>query len=163
MAQSSNKRDQSPLETVGWWFATIATLVVLDDLTFGPIFWALAVLAGSWWAVGAVFAVYVPVQVYLVRRATEPSPGRVAAWFLHRLELERRYEPIQRNDQRVRSRVVGVVSATALSLLIGGVLPPILLYRRGWPRDDVRRLSLLTSTVYAAEFALLHGLIPGSL
>lgn len=163
MPQASSERLRSTLATVAWWIATIFTLVVLDDLTFGPIFWVIARVGGAWWAVAAVFAVYVPVQVFLVRRGTAPTPGRLAAWFLSRLDLERRFEPLRTNEQRLRNQVAGVVSALALSFVIGGVLPPLLLYRRGWPRLAVRRLSIWTSVLYACEFAVLHGLIPASL
>lgn len=150
-----------PLAVVLWWWAvTLAVLVVLDDLTFGPFFWAISRLAGPGWAMAAVYAVYVPVQLFLVRRGTAEEPGPVAHWFLRRLDLERRFERVTHNEQRLRSGVVGAGSAVLLSLVIGGVLPPLLLWRRGYPVEFVRRLSVLTAFVYATEFALLHGLLP---
>jgi hypothetical protein len=100
------------------------------------------------------------VRVYLVWRATAEDPGTVATWFLVRLDLQRRHERIRDNELRLRGRVVGAASAVALSLLIAGVLPPLLLHRNGYPTAAVRRLSVLTATVYATEFALLHGLLP---
>lgn len=136
------------------------TLVVLDDLTFGPFFWAISRLAGASAAVVAVYLVYVPVQVFLVRRATEPEPGRFAMFFLRRLQLERRSAAIAERERALHGRVLGAGSAVALSLVIGGVLPVLLLGRQGFERSFLRRLSYLTAMVYATEFALLHGLLP---
>jgi hypothetical protein len=146
--------------TIWWWTLTLVVLVVLDDLTFGPFFWVISRTAGPWWAVAAVYAVYVPVQIYLVRAGTRDHPGRLAQWFLQRLDLERRHPRIRENEHRIRSRVAGAGSAVALSLVIAGVLPPLLLWRQGYPRDFVRRLSVVTASVYATEFALLHGILP---
>lgn len=143
-----------------WWAATLATLVVLDDLTFGPAFWAISRWRGAATAVLAVFVVYVPAQVYLVRRATEPDPGRVAAFFLKRLELQRRSAHVGEREARIHRRVAGAASALALTLVIGGVLPPLLLWRAGYSTSYVRRLSYATAPLYAAEFAVLHGLLP---
>lgn len=151
------------MSVVFWWIATVATLVVLDDLTFGPFFWALSRLTEAWIACVAIFAIYVPAQIYIVRRATEPVPGRFAAFFLRRLDLARRRPEISDREQHVRQRVTGGVSAVVSSLLIAGVLPPLLLWRIGFDVKFVRRISYLTATVYAAEFALLHGLLPAAI
>jgi hypothetical protein len=56
--------------------------------------------------------------------------------------------------------VTGGVSAVVSSVLIAGVLPPLLLWRLGYGVAFVRRISYATSTVYATEFALLHGFLP---
>lgn len=146
-----------------WWAVTLAVLVVLDDLTFGPLFWAISRLLGPLAAVTAVYASYVPIQIYLVRRGTSATPGRLADYVLRRLDLERRSERISRNEQALRSKVLGGGSAILLSLVIGGVLPPLLLWRQGMATGAVRRLSIVTAIVYATEFALLHGLIPSLL
>lgn len=148
------------LRSMAWWALTMAVLVVLDDLTFGPAFWAISRWAGAAAAVAAVFATYVPVQIYLVRRATEPEPGRFARFFLDRLELQRRSPEVARREARVHSQVLGVTSAVLLTPLIGGVLPPLLLWRVGHPTRLVRRLSYLTAPLYAMEFAVLHGVLP---
>ncbi|MEI2700182.1 MAG: hypothetical protein V9E94_18290 [Microthrixaceae bacterium] len=124
----------APLVAAGWWIATLATLVVLDDLTFGPFFWAISRLRGAGAAVAAVYIIYVPVQVYLVHRATEPeASGRFATFFLSRLRVERRSEAIAEREEALHGRVLGTGSAVALSLVIGGVLPLLLLWRRGFP------------------------------
>ena len=143
-----------------WWAATIAILVVLDDLTFGPAFWLISRVAGPIWAVAAVYAVYVPAQLFLVARGTVDDPGRVASWFLSRLDLERRYQKVRDNERLMHSKVAGATSAVVLSLLIAGVLPPLILWRQGYSREFVLRVAVLTSVVYASEFALIHGYLP---
>lgn len=149
------------LVTLGWWAATIATLVVLDDLTFGPFFWLIARLASPTAAFATAVAIYVPAQVLLVRAGTSERPGRLATWFLTRLDLQRRSEEIGRREQRLRARVTGIVSALALSVVIGGVLPPLMLWRAGFGRRFVRTLSVPTAVIYALEFGVIHGLVPG--
>ena len=57
--------------------------------------------------------------------------------------------------------MLGAGSAILLSPVIGGVVPPMVLWHRGHPARFVRRLSVVTAAVYASEFALLHGWIPG--
>ncbi len=163
MTQTSRSRAAAPLSVVAWWLATVLTLVVLDDLTFGPAFWVVARLAGPLVAVIAIFCVYVPAQLVILKGATSDSPGRATSFFLRRLDLERRKPQLARNEQQLRSKVVGAGSAVLLSLVIGGVLPPLLLWRRGADRRFVLRLGVVTSFVYAAEFALLHGLLPAAL
>lgn len=149
------------LNTIGWWIATLATLVVLDDLTFGPIFWLISRLGSPLAGFAVALAVYVPVQVALVRAGTADEPGRVARWFLDRLDLNRRWEGVAEREESLRTRVTGGLSACLLSFVIGGVLPPLLLWRQGYDRTFVRRLSYATATIYAVEFAVLHGLVPG--
>ncbi|MCP4435143.1 MAG: hypothetical protein GY812_06535 [Actinomycetia bacterium] len=158
-ARSAPNR-QAFVTTLWWWFITLLVLVILDDLTFGPFFWLIARLAGAVWAMLAVYAVYIPVQLFLVSRGTRDEPGRVAHWFLSRLDLERRYRQVQDNESKVRSRVAGGVSAVLTCLIIGGVLPPLLLWRQGFERRYVMQIAGVCSVVYATEFALLHGLVP---
>ena len=159
---TDTRHARSRLAVVAWWALTVLTLVVLDDLTFGPAFWALSRLAGPVVAVAAVYAIYVPAQMAILAGATSPAPGRFASFFLRRLDLERRNEHVARNEHQLRSRVLGASSALLLSLVIGGVLPPLLLWRRGEERRYALRLGLVTSVVYATEFALLHGLLPSA-
>lgn len=164
--QRTNVNEDAPshrLSVVAWWLATLATLVVLDDLTFGPAFWLLSRVSGTWTAVIVVYLIYVPVQVLLVVRGTAPDPGRIASFFLRRFDLERRSAHVARNEQALHRRVLGAGTALLMSLVIGGVLPPLLLWRQGAERADVRRLSVLTASVYATEFAVLHAVVPGSL
>lgn len=143
--------------------ATLATLLVLDDLTFGPAFWFVARVWGAVPAVIAVYVVYVTAQIYLVRRATTTDPGRLASFLLGRLDLDRRSRRIGENEERLHARVAGGLSAVFMTLLIGGVLPCLLLWRGGYSTEFVRRLSIVTSVVYATEFMLLHAVIPSTI
>jgi hypothetical protein len=147
--------------TVAWWAVTLLTLVVIDDLTFGPFFWVVARLKSPWAAFFLALAIYVPVQMAVVWRGTSGSPGRIASFFLDRLKLRRRSAEVRRREARLRDHVRGTISSCLLALVIGGVLPPMLLWRAGYPSTVVRRISVLTSIVYAIEFACLHGLVPG--
>lgn len=148
--------------TIGWWAATLVTLVILDDLTFGPFFWLISRLGSPTAGFLAAFVIYVPVQIALVRAGTSGSPGRLAAAMLRRLDLDRRSKNIADREHRMHERVTGTISALGLSLLIGGVLPPLILWRSGFSTRFVRVLSVATATIYALEFALLHGLVPGT-
>jgi hypothetical protein len=149
--------------TAGWWALTLLVLVILDDLTFGPFFWALSRLAGVWVAVAAIFAIYVPAQIALVHKGTSDAPGPLARFFLRRLDVERRNPQVASREHRLRGRIVGAGSALLLTLLLAGVLPCLLLWRRGYPRRFVLRLAVPASLLYAAEYALLHAVIPGSI
>lgn len=149
--------------TVLWWAVTLATLVVLDDFTFGPGFWLLSYFGSPLLGFLAAMAVYVPMQVFIVGRGMADEPGRVASFFLSRLDLQRRSAAIGDRERQLKSRVTGALSAVALSLVIGGVIPPLLLWRQGYERTFVRRISFVTATVYATEFAALHGALPGLL
>ena len=141
---------------------TIVTLIVLDDLVFGPVFWALARWQGSAVAATVAFVVYFVAQIFIVHQGTRPEPHRLAAFFLRRLGLERGVAATRRHEEEIRSRVLGAGSAILLSPVIGGVVPPMVLWHRGHPARFVRRLSVVTAAVYASEFALLHGWIPGA-
>lgn len=149
--------------TLLWWVATLLTLMVLDDLTFGPVFWLISTLGSPTAGFVIALLVYVPAQISLVRHGTSETPGKVAAYLLGRLDLQRRSHQIAARERRMKSRVTGTLSALALSCVIGGVLPPLLLHRAGYGTAFVRRLSVATALIYAVEFALIHGLLPGTL
>lgn len=151
------------MATLAWWSLTIVTLVIVDDLTFGPVFWLLARLGGTAVAVVTAFLIYSIAQVLLVRQGTSEQPHRLASWFLSRLQLERKRPEIASREKRLYAKVAGYGSAVLAAPVVGGVLPPLLLHKAGFGRNDVRRLSVVTSAIYAAEFAFLHGWIPGSI
>ncbi len=149
--------------TVMWWLATLVTLVILDDLTFGPVFWLISRLGSPIAGFLAALVIYVPVQVGLVWAATSGDPGRAASFLLRRLDLERRSQNVADREQRLHRRITGAASAVALSFVVGGVLPPLVLWRSGFSTRFVRRLSLVTASAYAVEFSLVHGFLPGTL
>ena len=149
------------LSSIGWWCLTILVLTIVDDLTFGPLFWLLSRTAGPLIAGLTAWVAYTVIQIILVRQGTEETPHRVAAFLLNRLSLERRFDQVGEREQSLHASVTDVVTATLASLVIGGVIPPLILYRRGRARESVRRISYLTAPLYAAEFGLLHGVLPG--
>lgn len=146
-----------------WWVVTLGTLLVLDDLTFGPLFWWLSRTAGRVAASTTAFCIYFAAQILLVHRGTMESPGRLASFFLRRLDLTRRHPQVEAHERQVRSGIVGGVSAVMLSPVIGGVIPPLVLWRIGFSRRYVRSLVLVTAPIYAAEFAFLHGWLPAAI
>lgn len=148
-------------QVVLWWVATILVLVVLDDLTFGPLFWIVSRTAGPRVAGAAALAIYTAAQIYIVVRATEPEPGRIASFFLRRLDLARRSQTVDANERKLRSRVVGWGSAVLMTPVVGGVIPPLVLWRQGWDASSVRKIACVCAPIYATEFALLHGILPG--
>lgn len=151
----------SRLSVLLWWTATLVTLAALDDLTFGPFFWLVSRVWSPAASAALVYLIYVPAQVTIVRRATGPEPGRVASYFLRRFDLQRRSARVGANERKLRDSVLGAGTAIPVTLLIGGVLPPLLLWRRGYEKRFVRRLSVATAVIYATEFALLHAVLPG--
>lgn len=164
----SDERKQPLSVTVLWWVATIATLVVLDDLVTGPLFWALAYVSKPL-AMGVAFTVYWVGQLLLVRSATGPDIGRVASYLLNRLQLSesadagRSNRNIAANETAIRSQITGPAIALLISPLVGGVIPPLLLHKRGLPVTGTRRLAVFTALIYAAEYTLLHAYLPGRL
>ena len=153
---------ESKLNTGWWWAVTLATLVVVDDLTYGPVYWVLGALIGST-AVVIAFVVYLLAQLYLISHGVRDEPGRVARWLLGRLNLERSADEVAKREAALHEGVTGVLLAAALAPVIGGVLPPLLLYKRGWSRAAALRVGIMTSVIYAAEFSFLHAYIPSRL
>lgn len=140
-----------------WWFLTIVTLFVLDDLLFGPFFWMLA-LIGPLFSTLVAFMFSVMFQIWLVRACLKPEPGKLPAFLLSRLMLERKNAEIAKRESSVKRRATSVVGALLVTPLIGGVIPSLLLHRHGVLSDHkIKRLSLLFALIYGLEFALLHG------
>lgn len=161
VAATTEPPSSTGLATLGWWAVTLVTLVVLDDLTFGPVFWAISRFGSPIAGFLAALAIYVPVQIALVRAGTSDDPSRFARFFLDRLDLDRRSRHVAAREEQMRARVTGIASSLGLSLVIGGVLPPLVLWRSGFSTRFVRRLSWATALVYAVEFSFLHGYLPG--
>ncbi|MGA0237068.1 MAG: hypothetical protein ACO3PD_01560 [Acidimicrobiales bacterium] len=153
---------ESMLRTAWWWFVTFVTLVVIDDLTYGPIYWALGAFIGPVAAVIA-FVVYVVAQLFLINRGVRDEPGRIARWLLDRLMLTRKEAEVAKREAVLHERVTGVVLAMMLAPIIGGVLPALLLHKRGWSQGAVTRVGMVTSVIYAVEFSLLHAYIPSQI
>jgi len=140
-----------------WWAVTIITLVIVDDLVFGPVFWAIALL-NRFAAVALAFFASWLYGTWLVFRGTREESGRVAQFLLNRLWLERSNPEIAQRTQRVHSSVTSVVAATLATPFIGGVIPALILHKRdAMPLSQIRRLAVFLTALYALEFALIHG------
>ena len=146
-----------------WWTLTILTLVVLDDLVFGPIFWALAVVSRPL-SVALAFVLSWAYGTWLVYRGTREHPGRVAQFLLSRLWLERRNPEIARRERKVHDGVSSGIAATLATPFIGGVIPSLILYKQDlMPVATIRRLAVFLAALYAVEFATIHGFGLGGL
>lgn len=143
-----------------WWLVTLGTLVVLDDLTFGPVFWAISRWRGPTLAVALAVGVYTVSQIFIVHQGTSRTPHAVARFFLDRLDLNRRHREVARREDSLRHRVIGGATALAVAPIVGGVIPPMVLWRSGYGRTYVRRVSIPCAVIYAIEFSLLHGALP---
>lgn len=138
---------------VFWWIVTLTTLIIVDDLLFGPVFWIISVwnaLAVTALAFTASFAM----QIWLVRAGTNPNPGRVAKCMLDRLLLGHKNEEVVAREASLKARASSVIGAVIVTPIIGGVIPALLLAKRG---VDVGRLTYLLATIYSIEFAAIHG------
>lgn len=143
--------------TILWWAATVITLVLVDDMITGPVFWLLSLVSRPGATIVAFVASFV-FQVWLSWAGMNvKSGGRAEAW-TNRLMGARKMTHIEENQESLRRHVVSMASAIVVSPLIGGVLPVLLLHRRGLISvDRLRRLAFVTAAIYATEFALIHG------
>ena len=142
---------------VFWWAATFAVLFLLDDMMFGPIYWALSAWSRPFSTVMA-FLGSLALQQWLVRAGTKEEPGRLARWALKRLSLERKNKEIAKREGQLRGKALGYLGAALVSLLIGGVIPILILQKyTATNRKRLLRFAWVTTIIYAAEFAALHG------
>lgn len=145
------------VQVVFWWGITLVTLLVLDDLLFGPVFWSLAVVNPGLSTVAA-FVASVSFQQWLVHASLRPRQGKFALFFLQRLSLKRKNSEIASREDSLRRTAASVVGALAVTPLIGGVIPILLLNKHQMmERGKLRLFSVLLAVIYACEFALLHG------
>ncbi len=164
MANINEVRHQLRLRTLYYWILLFVTLVVLDDLTFGWIFWALAQIHPLLSAFVAL-VIYWVIGYWLVVRGLAPEPGKVAGWFLSRLQLERGNTELRQRENQLKEKITSVGVAIPMALLFGGVVVTLWLRRRGIVSDSgAYRLGFWVCGLYALEFALVHGLgIGGSI
>lgn len=140
-----------------WWTVTLVTLVALDDMVFGPVFWALSQI-GPLFATLVAFGVSLGAQTWLIRAGLRPERGRVVRFLIARLMLGHKRPQIAEREASLQRKVVSTVSAVLLAFIVGGILPILFLQRRGVASIQyLRRLGWLTSVVYALEFSLIHG------
>lgn len=142
--------------SIFWWTVTVLTLFVMDDMVFGPVFWAISV----WSQVGATvlaFVISLLFQLWLVRAGTSSNPGRVAKFMLKRLMLERKNPEVEKREEKIKAKSAKISGAILVSPLIGGVLPILLLYKHQFSRNTTLEVAWATTFIYAIEFCLLHG------
>lgn len=164
MEYANGVRHPSRLRTLYYWTLLFAILVVVDDLTFGWIFWALAQIHPFLSAFVAL-CVYWALGYWLTVRGLSPAPGKVASWFLNRLQLERGNPELRSREDQLKGKITSIGAAIPLSLLFGGVVTTLWLRRRGVVSDaQAYRLGFWLCGLYAVEFAFIHGLgIGGSI
>ncbi len=157
MGNVTEVRHPSRLRTLYYWIALFAILTVLDDLSFGWIFWALAQVS-PFLSAGVAFAIYWSIGIWLVFCGLRDDPGRIAGWFLNRFQLERKDPELRAREDQLKRRISSIAWAVPMSLLFGGVITSLWLFRRGVvDRQGARRIGILLCGIYAIEFALIHG------
>jgi hypothetical protein len=160
-----SEQRQSPLRTFSYWALLFLTLLVADDVTFGWIFWGIAVLIHPVVSALAALVIYWALGYWITLHGLSPEPARAAKWFLDRFQLQRKNPELQQREEQLKSKLVSVGVAIPMSLLFGGVLTTLWLYRRSVvDYAQAKRLGFWLCGLYAVEFALIHGFgIGGSL
>ena len=150
-------REQSRVRTFYYWCALFVTLVVVDDLTFGWIFWLVAQIHPLLSAAVAFVASWC-LSYWLTLQGMKESRGKIASWLLSRLQLERKNSELEQREQRLLTKITSIGIAIPMSLLFGGVVVTLWLLRRGIvTAQRARVLAFWLSAVYAVEFAVVHG------
>lgn len=140
-----------------WWSITIVSLFILDDLIFGPVFWSLSVWNQPIATVMA-FLSSLTIQQWLVQAGVSENHGKVAAFALKQLSLERKNKEIASREMEIRSHAKNFAGAVLVSPLIGGVVPILILNKYSVAdKTKLLKFSWLPTIIYAIEFALLHG------
>lgn len=145
-----------------WWAVTLVVLFVIDDLMYGPIFWAISVW-NQLLATILAFVFSVVFDVWLIRICTVEKPNRVAAYAIKRLRLEpkdtevAKSEVVKRED-KMKAYAGRYLGAVIVSPILGAVLPVLILHKyRTANRATLLKFAWIPVVIYAIEFALLHG------
>ncbi|MGK2896466.1 MAG: hypothetical protein ACSLEY_02605 [Candidatus Saccharimonadales bacterium] len=145
------------VQTVFWWGVTILTLFILDDLVFGPAFWAI-VLWSPAVATGLAFVASFIFQTWLISAVVKQERSKLASFFLQRFMLERKNKEVARRESSLKRQAASVVGAILVTPLMGSVVPVIVLHEyHVMGAKQFRLFALFLSVVYAMEFALIHG------
>jgi hypothetical protein len=142
----------------------LITLIVLDDLVFGWIFWALAQINPFLSATVAFLSSW-SFSYWLTVKGLSPNPGKVAALLLSRFQLGHKNPELQRREQELLNKITSIGIAIPMTLLFGGVVTTLWLRRKNVvSATHAYRLGFILTGVYAVEVALVHGLgIGGSI
>ncbi|MCB9820117.1 hypothetical protein H6796_02340 [Candidatus Nomurabacteria bacterium] len=145
------------LQAAFWWATLIITLVIIDDILFGPVFWSLTLVSQSI-ATLAAFVVSLALQLWLISQAVRQSPHPFARWFLSRLMIERSNKELKRRENSIKKSVTSIGAAFFATLLVGGVIASLQLNK--YLQVSVRAkwaVFAMLSAAYSVEFALIHG------
>ena len=144
-------------EGLFWWGVTIVTLFILDDLVFGPLFWALSIRSKPL-STALAFVASWCFGLWLIDAGVRDNPSKLASWFMKRLMLERHNSHVADREESIKKRAVSSLGAVLVTPLIGAVIPVLLLDKRQRMTGRSLRSHAFGLTVfYAVEFALLHG------
>lgn len=150
-------RQQSRLRTFTYWAMLLIAMVVLDDLTFGWIFWAIAQISPLLSA-GVAVVFYWAMGYWITLRGLAPNPGRVATRLLKRLQLERKNPELRIREDELKLKMTSIITAVPLSLLFGGVVSTLWLWRNGVVNTPkARSVAFWLCGLYALEFGFIHG------
>lgn len=145
------------LQALFWWGVTLVTLIILDDMVFGPIFWGLATYNRLLSTIVAFFASWF-FGFWLVYAGLKDEPGRLANFFLKRLMLGHKTRQIREREEKLSHTVASGAGALLVTPIIGGVIPSLLLRKYELMRaGTVRKYAMILTAVYAVEFAAIHG------
>lgn len=161
---TTEAKKPSSLRTFYYWAALLITLIMVDDATFGWIFWLLSQINPMVSAAAAI-AIYWFIGYWITLRGLEPNPGKIASKLLNRLQLERKNPELRRREKQLKNSISSIGIAVPMSLLFGGVVTTLWLRRRNVvDQAKARKVAFWLCGLYAAEFAAIHALgIGGSI
>lgn len=164
MVNTSEVRHPSRLRTLYYWILLMITLIILDDLTFGWIFWGIAQINPFVSAAIAFMASWV-FGYWLVVCGLSPNPGKIAKILLDRFQLGKKNSELRAREEELLNRMTSIGIAVPMTLLFGGVVSTLWLRRKSVVSDkQAYRVGLVLTGIYAVEFAVVHGLgIGGSI
>lgn len=145
------------VQGVFWWIVTIVTLFVLDDLVFGPFFWAMA-LVNPVFSTVAAFVSSTVFQIWLIYTCLKPEPSKPAKFFFKRFMLERKNAEVARREASIKRTASSALGALLVTPLLGALIP-VMVMRKHQLMSEIalRRYAFVLLLVYAAVFAAVHG------
>jgi hypothetical protein len=156
-------KHQSFLRTLYYWALLFVTLLIVDDASFGWVFWGISQYSLAVSAVTAL-VVYWSLGYMITIRGLTPNPGKWAGWFLNRLQLGHGNMELRSRKSRLQGKVTSIAAAIPMTLLFGGVLTTLWLRRQKVVDDhQARVLGFWLCGLFALEVAAIHALGIGGL
>jgi type IV secretory pathway VirB3-like protein len=145
------------LQAAFWWSLTLLTLIILDDLLYGPIFWVLSVYSQPL-ATLCAFAASLSLQLWLLAEMAKKDRSRFASILINRLMLERKNREVQERETTIKESIGSLISAVFGTFVLGGVITTtLLLKKRTYSERDEKFISVLLCVLFSVEFCLIHG------